>query len=66
MTQQLEQKKVSILYKESHSYAGGENHYAVYFEDPEFYKQNGYEVFGTIEDHPKGFNQYFLHKRFDK
>ena len=36
------------------------------FQAPEFYKQNGYEVFGTIEDHPKGFNQYFLHKRFDK
>ena len=36
------------------------------FQAPEFYKQNGYEVFGTIEDHPKGFNQYFLHKRLDK
>ena len=35
LTQQLEQKKVSILYKESHPYAGGENHYAVYFEDPD-------------------------------
>lgn len=36
------------------------------FQAPEFYKHNGYEVFGTIEDHPKGFNQYFLHKRFDR
>ena len=35
------------------------------FQAPEFYKKNGYEVFGTIEDHPKGFNQYFLHKKFD-
>jgi GNAT superfamily N-acetyltransferase len=33
------------------------------FQAPEFYKSNGYEVFGTIEDHPKGFNQYFLHKK---
>jgi ribosomal protein S18 acetylase RimI-like enzyme len=36
------------------------------FQAPEFYKKNGYEVFGTIENHPKGFNQYFLQKRFDK
>ncbi|MCM3758235.1 GNAT family N-acetyltransferase [Sporosarcina aquimarina] len=35
------------------------------FQAPEFYKNNGYEVFGTIEDHPKGFNQYFLYKKFD-
>ena len=35
------------------------------FQAPEFYKKNGYEVFGIIEDHPKGFNQYFLHKKFD-
>lgn len=36
------------------------------FQAPEFYKQNGYEAFGVIEDHPKGFNQYFLHKRLDR
>ncbi|CDQ20039.1 GNAT family N-acetyltransferase [Halobacillus karajensis] len=36
------------------------------FQAPEFYKQNGYEVFGMIEDHPRGFNQYFLYKRFDR
>ncbi|WP_025784367.1 GNAT family N-acetyltransferase [Sporosarcina sp. D27] len=35
------------------------------FQAPEFYKNNGYEVFGTIEDHPKGFSQYFLYKKFD-
>lgn len=34
------------------------------FQAPEFYKDHGYEVFGTIENHPKGFNQYFLIKRF--
>lgn len=36
------------------------------FQAPEFYKKNGYEIFGTIENHPKGFNQYFLQKRFEK
>ncbi len=35
------------------------------FQAPEFYKKKGYEVFGTIENHPKGFNQYFLQKRFE-
>lgn len=35
------------------------------FQAPEFYKNNGYEIFGTIEDHPKGFNQYFLHKKLN-
>lgn len=36
------------------------------FQAPEFYMRNGYEIFGTIENHPKGFNQYFLQKRLDK
>lgn len=35
------------------------------FQAPEFYKKNGYEVFGMLEDHPKGFNQYFLHKKLE-
>ncbi len=35
LTKKLEQQSVSILYKEKHPYAGGENHYAVYFEDPD-------------------------------
>jgi ribosomal protein S18 acetylase RimI-like enzyme len=34
------------------------------FQAPKFYIKNGYEIFGTLEDHPKGFNQYFLQKRF--
>ncbi|HJF33966.1 MAG TPA: GNAT family N-acetyltransferase [Sporosarcina psychrophila] len=36
------------------------------FQAPEFYRKNGYEVFGVLEDHPKGFNQYFLQKRLDR
>lgn len=33
------------------------------FQAPDFYMKNGDKVFGVIEDHPKGFNQYFLQKR---
>ncbi|MEI5908620.1 GNAT family N-acetyltransferase [Bacillus spongiae] len=33
------------------------------FQAPDFYERNGYKVFGVIEDHPKGYNQYFLEKR---
>ncbi|WP_174614822.1 GNAT family N-acetyltransferase [Virgibacillus ihumii] len=33
------------------------------FQAPEFYMKNGFETFGILEDHPKGFNQYFLQKR---
>jgi ribosomal protein S18 acetylase RimI-like enzyme len=32
------------------------------FQAPEFYKKHGFEVIGTIEDHPKGHNQYFMKK----
>ncbi|MDE4085051.1 GNAT family N-acetyltransferase [Planococcus maritimus] len=35
------------------------------FQAPDFYKRNGYEVFGMLEDHPKGFSQYFLQKRLE-
>lgn len=33
------------------------------FQAPAFYQKNGYEIFGVIEDHPRGFDQYFLQKR---
>ncbi|WP_026771641.1 GNAT family N-acetyltransferase [Sediminibacillus halophilus] len=33
------------------------------FQAPEFYQKQGYRVFGVLEDHPQGFNQYFLQKR---
>ena len=35
------------------------------FQAPEFYKKNGYQVFGVLEDHPRGFSQTFLQKRLD-
>ena len=33
------------------------------FQGPEFYMKNGYEVFGVLEDSPKGHKEYFLTKR---
>jgi catechol 2,3-dioxygenase-like lactoylglutathione lyase family enzyme len=35
ITVKLKQKGVKILYEDKHPYAGGENYYAVYFEDPD-------------------------------
>lgn len=35
LTEQLREKEVAILYPEKHPYAGGPDHYAVYFEDPD-------------------------------
>ncbi|MDP4085256.1 MAG: VOC family protein [Bacillota bacterium] len=35
ITKKLEEKGISILYKDQHPFAGGDNHYAVYFEDPD-------------------------------
>lgn len=35
MTEKLQNKKINILYKDRHPYAGGQGHYAVYFEDPD-------------------------------
>lgn len=34
VTEKLQQRNIKILYKDKHPYAGGEGHYAVYFEDP--------------------------------
>ncbi|WP_407272895.1 GNAT family N-acetyltransferase [Radiobacillus sp. PE A8.2] len=33
------------------------------FQAPEFYKKHGFKVVGKLEDHPQGFEQYFLEKR---
>lgn len=35
ITKLLEQRELKILYKNSHPFAGGNDHYAVYFEDPD-------------------------------
>jgi catechol 2,3-dioxygenase-like lactoylglutathione lyase family enzyme len=35
ITEKLQEKGINILYLDKHPYAGGENHYAVYFEAPD-------------------------------
>ncbi|MBW8350882.1 VOC family protein [Bacillus sp. IITD106] len=35
MTAKLEERKVKILYKDKHPFAGGPDYYAVFFEDPD-------------------------------
>ncbi|MGM0844729.1 MAG: GNAT family N-acetyltransferase [Bacillota bacterium] len=35
------------------------------FQAPEFYKSQGYKVFGTVEDFPKGNRQFYLEKRLE-
>lgn len=35
LTKDLEEKNISILYKNKHPFAGGEDYYAVFFEDPD-------------------------------
>lgn len=35
MTRKLKEKGVKILYTDKHPFAGGDEHYAVYFEDPD-------------------------------
>ena len=33
------------------------------FQAPEFYKRNGYHVFGELQDFPPGHQRYFFTKR---
>ncbi|CAH2716916.1 Tn3 family transposase ISAau4 [Neobacillus rhizosphaerae] len=35
ITAQLKEKGINILYQDKHPFAGGDSHYAVYFEDPD-------------------------------
>jgi GNAT superfamily N-acetyltransferase len=34
------------------------------FQAPGFYQKRGYEIFGTIDDHPRGSQRFFFKKRF--
>jgi GNAT superfamily N-acetyltransferase len=34
------------------------------FQAPGFYRKHGYEMFGTIADHPRGSRRYFFKKTF--
>ena len=34
------------------------------FQALDFYKNLGYQVFGTLDDFPEGHTRYFLQKRF--
>ncbi|MEB2282403.1 VOC family protein [Lysinibacillus xylanilyticus] len=34
MTKKLKDKGINVLYTDQHLFAGGDDHYAVYFEDP--------------------------------
>jgi catechol 2,3-dioxygenase-like lactoylglutathione lyase family enzyme len=35
ITEKLREKRAKVLYEDLHPFAGGENYYAVYFEDPD-------------------------------
>lgn len=35
LAKKLEEKGIEILYRDQHPFAGGEQHYAVFFEDPD-------------------------------
>jgi catechol 2,3-dioxygenase-like lactoylglutathione lyase family enzyme len=35
MTEKLKERNLAILYQDRHPFAGGPNHYAVFFEDPD-------------------------------
>lgn len=35
MTEKLKDKGITVMYTDKHPFAGGDNHYAVYFEDPD-------------------------------
>ena len=35
MTEKLKDKGITVLYTDQHPFAGGDNYYAVYFEDPD-------------------------------
>ncbi|MET3195573.1 GNAT family N-acetyltransferase [Bacillus sp. OAE603] len=36
------------------------------FQAPDFYQKLGFKVVGIVEDHPKGFKQYYLEKKLTR
>ena len=34
------------------------------YQAPDFYRKLGYEVFGSIDDHPPGHTRFWMRKRF--
>lgn len=39
--------------------------YTFEFQARGFYERNGFEVFGTVDDYPRGSNCYFMRKRLE-
>lgn len=36
------------------------------FQAPEFYKRHGYEIYGAVDDYPRGFSHIHLRKRLPR
>lgn len=36
------------------------------FQSPSFYERSGYQVFGTLDDHPRGKRRFFLRKALNE
>lgn len=36
------------------------------FQAPDFYVKQGFEIYGKIENHPEGYDQYYLYKKIKK
>lgn len=60
----------SVLLSKAEEIAVGKNCVGIWldthsFQAPDFYIKRGFEVFGTLEDHPRGASRFFLRKTFD-
>jgi catechol 2,3-dioxygenase-like lactoylglutathione lyase family enzyme len=51
ITEKLNARGISILYQDKHPYAGGPQHYAVFFEDPDRIKVELVAPFSKIKTH---------------
>ncbi len=57
-------KLMDIIEKESKKMDCTNAHLDTYsFEARPFYEQLGYEIFGVLDDYPKGYSKYFLKKQ---